>query len=442
MNDVKGGLRPALPYYLMKQTFPYQLRKRIETDIRAQSLCPPGARILVGVSGGADSVCLLDVLVRLSEQLGVTLHVAHLHHGIRGESADRDASFVEALAGRYGLSVTIGHRDVPAVAAAEGIGLEEAARDIRYVFFQEMAEETGADRVAVAHNREDQAETVLMHLFRGAGLQGLCGIAPIRPLDQGEPDGIQLIRPLLQVSRAEILRYDGESGLDWVTDETNADTAYTRNRLRQELLPVIRDSFGEAAVRHIAEAAGHLQQTRRELEMLRKGEARPVPEATEPEARIRKMPQAALGQLPGELRIPVLPERDAEQRLLLPGVGTLLCRLMAAAPVTEAVLIRQTDLCTKTLDYDKIKTALCVRTRRPGDYLILDAAGHRKSIKAIMRDDKLPVADRDHTPLLADPAGSRVYWIPALGRTDGSARAHAGQGTHLLLTLIPEKETM
>lgn len=208
----------------------------------------PGDRIVVGVSGGPDSLCLLHVLLRLRQENRLWLHVAHLHHGVRGADADADAEFVASLAAKWELPATICQEDVPALARAHGLAFEEAARRVRYAFLARVAGEVGAHKIAVGHNADDQAETVLMHLLRGAGPAGLRGMLPITPLTdyrmlepflQHPVSGIRLIRPLLEVSRPEIERYCADQGLTPRFDYSNLDTTYFRNRLRHELLPLL-----------------------------------------------------------------------------------------------------------------------------------------------------------------------------------------------------------
>ena len=264
-------------------------------------LFSPGETVVVGVSGGPDSLCLLHLLRRLAPELRLWLHVAHLHHGLRGIEADADATFVAELADCWGLPCTIGRADVTALAREAGQSLEEAARQARYRFLAEIAEAGGAATLAVGHNADDQAETVLMHFLRGSGAAGLRGMLPRTPLDDyrlfrtvfdtghdasaaegsGETaddqessalDGVNqrhlrsilsdgngeagdplsssdphvvasprlhLVRPLLAIPRAEIEAYCVKHRLAPRIDRSNADTTFFRNRLRHELLPIL-----------------------------------------------------------------------------------------------------------------------------------------------------------------------------------------------------------
>lgn len=235
----------------------------VQHDIDTYCLLKPGARVVVGVSGGPDSVVLLHLLRRLSGPLDFTLHVAHLHHGIRGADADADADFVAALADAWGLPCTVERADVPAIAEAHKLALEEAARRARYTFLSRVAQQTGALRIAVGHNADDQSETVLMHLLRGAGPAGLRGMLPLTPLrdyhllvacPRPAPE-LKLIRPLLSIPRADIEAYCAAEQLATRFDRSNLDTTFFRNRLRHEVLPFLAEINPRIAqnLRHLAE---------------------------------------------------------------------------------------------------------------------------------------------------------------------------------------------
>lgn len=221
------------------------VRRAVREAARRFDLFPPGETVVVGVSGGPDSLCLLDVLRDLAPELGIALHVAHLHHGLRGDEADADAAFVAALAREWGLPATVAREDVSGLAAREGLSLEEAARQARYTFLAEVAAQVGSHTIAVAHHADDQVETVLMHLLRGSGLAGLRGMRPRMPLTEYHgllrrpPEGLWLVRPLLDVWRREIEAYLRAKGLTPRFDRSNLDLTFFRNRLRHEVLPFL-----------------------------------------------------------------------------------------------------------------------------------------------------------------------------------------------------------
>ncbi len=220
------------------------LERTVRETIDRWRLLPAGDTVVVGVSGGADSLCLLHILKGLAPKYGIRLYVGHLDHGIRAESAE-DAAFVEALCRDWGLPCTVERADVPALARQQHLALEEAARQARYRFLGALAASLGGRTVAVAHHADDQVETVLMHLLRGSGLAGLRGMRPLSRLEDlrlGEgisPKEVRLIRPLLGVSRQEILAYCQAQSLPYRFDLSNLDTTFYRNRLRHELLPIL-----------------------------------------------------------------------------------------------------------------------------------------------------------------------------------------------------------
>jgi tRNA(Ile)-lysidine synthase len=225
------------------------LAEKVTVTIEENGLLLRGDTVVLGVSGGPDSLCMLHVLHQLAAPYGVALHVAHLHHGLRGQEADEDARFVADLCQAWSIPCTIGQADVPGLARARRLAIEEAARQARYAFLGSLARALGAQTVAVAHSADDQVETVLMHLLRGSGLAGLRGMRPLAWLDElrlGErsPQGntttrIRLARPLLGVSRPEIEAYCRQHGLRPRDDRSNLDQTYYRNRLRHELIPFL-----------------------------------------------------------------------------------------------------------------------------------------------------------------------------------------------------------
>lgn len=196
--------------------------------------CDPKTPVLLALSGGADSRFLLDRLAKGAVRDGFPLLLAHVHHGIRGETADRDRDFCRALAGAYGLPIEILQVDVPALAKASGRGLEEEARTARYAFFGSLMRERKIPLLATAHQADDLLETMLFRIARGTGGGGLCAIQSARKIPEG-----WIVRPLLELTAAEIRRACRREGLDFVEDETNADSTYARNRIRKEAIPAL-----------------------------------------------------------------------------------------------------------------------------------------------------------------------------------------------------------
>jgi tRNA(Ile)-lysidine synthase len=212
--------------------------KAIQNTIHEHDLLRSGQTVLVAVSGGADSVSLLYVLHFLQRRYKLTLVVLHLNHALRGSEADRDQEFVCQLAWRLKIPVRTLRVEVSRLAEQEGLSLEMAAREARLAFFHEMAREYHADAVAVGHTADDQVETVLLRLFRGCGLQGLAGIP-----HQGTVRGLRIIRPLRDVTHQETVHFLRHHALPWCEDSSNAQPVYQRNRLRNEVLPLLRERF-------------------------------------------------------------------------------------------------------------------------------------------------------------------------------------------------------
>jgi len=245
------------------------VREKVLRYIREQSLIRAGDRVAAAVSGGADSVALLRVLLELRAELGIVLAVAHFNHGLRGEQADADQAFVAELARQHGLDFFAGHGNVPDYAFTTKLGIEAAGRELRYRWFAELARQQRFDSIATAHTLDDQAETVLLKFLRGAGTKGLAGIYPLldlvhhadgagakAPLQQRAIDDVpegtslqskasttRIVRPLLGVSREDVESYLESLSQSWREDESNLDHRFLRNRLRHELLPLLEREY-------------------------------------------------------------------------------------------------------------------------------------------------------------------------------------------------------
>ena len=224
-----------------------QLHQRVRKTIERYSLCPPGSHVLVAVSGGSDSVALLLLLRDLAENGKFSLAgLAHLNHGLRA-TADRDERFCRDLADRFHVRIAAKQEDVKGFARGRNLSVEDAARRIRYDFLEQAADAFGADRIAVGHTQDDQAETLLLKLIRGAGLTGLAGIRPRRG---------RIIRPLIDAARGDLREYLADVGQGWIEDESNADLANPRNRIRHRVLPELDCAAGALTRPAIARAAG------------------------------------------------------------------------------------------------------------------------------------------------------------------------------------------
>jgi tRNA(Ile)-lysidine synthase len=218
------------------------LASRVRTAIRRQTLIRAGDRVGVAVSGGADSVALLLLLLELRGELGIALSIAHFNHKLRGRASDADEKFVAKLAAKRQLAFLVGRTDVAARAKGEKANLEDTARRARYEFFESLVTHGHASRIAVAHTADDQAETVLAHILRGTGLAGLGGIHPVAG---------NVVRPLLEIRRADLRAYLRAKKQSWREDATNSDTGRTRARIRSKLIPLLEKQFQPEAVRHL-----------------------------------------------------------------------------------------------------------------------------------------------------------------------------------------------
>ncbi|MBU4198599.1 MAG: tRNA lysidine(34) synthetase TilS [Verrucomicrobia bacterium] len=235
----------------------------VKAAIRRHDLFRPGQHILVGVSGGADSIALLAILRDLAPAWKLRLTAAHLNHLIRGKAAAEDARFVRAFARQLGVSFIEDHKDVPRLARKRGISLEMAGREARYTFFADAAKRRHCNAVATAHTTDDQAETILMKLARGAGAQGLTGIPYVT-----RRGNLNITRPLRDISRAAILQFLRRRRLTWREDATNADGAYLRNRVRHEVLPFLEAKLNPRIRQALGRMAEILDKENAWLDML------------------------------------------------------------------------------------------------------------------------------------------------------------------------------
>ncbi len=236
-----------------------KVQRKLENLIERQ----PGTKplLIVALSGGADSVCLLLVLRELREQMEFELEALHIEHGIRGKESLEDAAFVEKLCKGLSISCHVAHVDVPAFAMEKGIGTEEAARLLRYRVFSEYASKQNGQMV-LAHHMDDNAETVLFQMLRGSGLKGMCGISRAR----WDENGVKFLRPFLHIRRSEIEEYLEQAGQAYCTDSTNLENEYNRNYLRNEIIPRLKE-INSAAVPHISKTAAYLEEVRDFLSM-------------------------------------------------------------------------------------------------------------------------------------------------------------------------------
>jgi len=422
-----------------------------------------GDHVLAAVSGGADSVALLCALYHLADDMRLSLSVAHLNHCIRGDEADLDEASVEGLAAGFELEYYGEQVDVPAIREREGGSLEEVARRERYAFYERAAAATGAGKVALGHTRDDNAETVLQRIIRGTGLRGLGGIPPKRRLRRGSD--VMIIRPLIRAGLQDVLDYLAAGKISYRTDSSNADLAYSRNRVRHVLLPQLEAECGphvrDSLIRLAENARNQYNLIERQARMLlakaeldepgglpaldRKLLAAADPELViealrvaledvgvrqlsyEQSRRLLNMLSAETGtemSLPGGLmlraeydRLVVVDpaERTAtadEVELPAPGkanfAGLAFSVHIDDPPEIEAVL--KTWNCRKEMiDLGRVRLPLTIRARRPGDrFRPLGAPGSRK-LHDFFIDEKVPARQRDGIPLVCDREG--IVWV-------------------------------
>ena len=449
-----------------------QCLRQVRQFVVHHQLFSPGDRLLVAVSGGADSVALLRLLMELRDEFRLHLEVAHLGHGIRGEDAEVDARFVASLAEGFGLPFHCKTIDVPQIKAAAGKGnLEALARAERYRFFAEVIQDGSLDKVATAHTQDDQAETMLMWFLRGSGLTGLGGMAPLQRMDfPGIAKGLTVVRPLLGLSKAEILGYLAAKQQSYRYDCTNEDTMLLRNWLRLELLPFIRQRFGGRLNERLGRQAELLRDDDRLLDESARRKLAAVCDAdgmrrdgllAQPTAMQRRLlrlwsettrgnpcgldfvhvekilrlikegaPQGRLA-LPGgwefvreydRLKLARRSTKAQEQwygydfsagsSLPIPEAGWEIRSEIIAAPVNDY----PTDFNEAIFDIARLTGSLMVRNFRPGDYFQpLGMTGHKK-IKDLFIENKLTRSMRATLPLFV--SGTEVLWIPGCGRSE------------------------
>lgn len=426
------------------------------------ALCglPQDTPVLLGFSGGADSSALLYILLSMRERYGFSLTLAHLDHGIRGEEAARDRTFCEQVAATLGLDIVCRRRDVPALAKESGTSIEEAARSARYAFFADVMEERRIPILVTAHHATDNLETLLFRLMRGTGSRGLCGIRPSRPFACGF-----VVRPLLAISAGQIRSYCKERGIAFVTDSTNCDTAYTRNRIRRELLPLMEE-FGEVEAksarlcRELGEDNDYLDslalsflkthQTERGIPLEELQKAPPpilrrvlltfakeqgapslvhtqLSSLTSLALSARKTQEVRLGGglvayvEGGMLRTSVGdPAREADFCLplslgetLASGTGVRIC----VTRIDETIKIHNLSTVPHIIlsgEFDIMKSGAYWRTRREGDLLLL--RGMHRKLRRLQNEAGLSPRQRCTLPLLCDGAG--VLWAPLIGHSD------------------------
>lgn len=438
------------------------MKKEVLAYIKQNKMINKNDVILAGVSGGSDSMAMLYLLKELKQELDFALRVVHVHHGIRGQEANRDSSFVEKICEEWQIPCRIYYYDVPELSQKWKLGEEETGRIVRKEAFQKEAAFCRTQwqkkvKIALAHNQEDQAETMLHNLCRGTGLRGLCTMRPVTE---------DIIRPILCLSREKIADYLKENKIAHIQDSTNFSDEYTRNRIRHHILPVLEQQVNTKAAEHMAETAARISQAE---EYLTQQSSLVLAEFRtdtgyyftekffmQPQIIQTYALQQAMEKMAGRRKdltavhyekVLALHEMQTGKRISLPyrmearkdygGVwislqkkdfdeennrkaaweweisipGTVTCPLGTFSTEIfsyEGQKIEEKKY-TKWFDYDRIVENPCIRTRKTGDYMVINAQGNTKKLNRCMIDEKIPSEKRDEIPLIA--CGNEILWM-------------------------------
>lgn len=427
--------------------------------IRKHHMIEANERVIVGVSGGADSLCLLFVLKELAAQMPFELTAVHVEHGIRGRESLEDALYTQEICRREKIDFRCVSVPVPDIAARDRTGIEEAARKARYEAFEQIRRETGAHKTAVAHNKNDQAETMLFRMARGSGLKGAGGILPVRG---------HIIRPLLDCTREEIEAYLTERKIRWRTDSTNNLTEYTRNCLRLKILPELTENVNAKCVEHLAALgeefrqiedymSAQAQKLAGETAVCTEGSVRICAEKLKAQESIMQeyviryalrmagcglkdigrghigaVRELACGQSGRQVILPdgwrAWREFDTLHiaKNSLSGTEKNCAAKACVRPQIpgEAVIGEERyifslfaysgqnipqKIYTKWFDYDKIGSDVILRTRKEGDFLVVNSQGGTKKLKSYFIDEKIPQSEREKIVLLAKD--KEIIWV-------------------------------
>jgi len=402
------------------------------------AMLPRDGIVLCAVSGGKDSMYLLENLRELAPACGFELRCAHFDHRLRGEESRRDRDFVVDWCRKRGIPCYVGSADVSRAALESGLGIEEAARKLRYEFLERTADEIGAVRIATAHTADDNAETVLMNLARGSGLKGLCGIPPVRG---------RIIRPMLRVTSAEVTAYLEEKGIPHVEDSTNAGDEYARNRIRHRVVPELRalnGSFDTVLTRgtellrededYLSSLADGFIEEKRRGNSLPAAELAALPGPVSSRV-LRKMIPGELSSAHIEALTALASGGDSHACAFVPGMRVIreYDRLVFGAAVPKRIEKRALDLCGITeipeagleisclfiekcqeinnslniffFQSDSICGNITIMSRPDGEKIRLAGRKCTKSLKKLFSEAKLNGEGRDLVPVLCDEKG-------------------------------------
>lgn len=438
------------------------LVNKVKQYIRQHNLIEENDTVIVGLSGGADSVCLLRLLAECKEQLKVHIVCVHVHHGIRGKDADDDERFVRKLCEKRDVELYVYKKNIPEICRKTHESEEECGRRIRYEIFSDLSGKLGNAKIAVAHHMNDQAETIIFRMLRGTGIKGIAGM---------QCRNGNIIRPLLTVCRKEIIDYLSDIEQDFREDYTNNDTSYSRNYIRKELISGM-ERINKGAVEHIVSLGSEAADVQEYMEAQAENILNKAIESRS-DSDIRVNVEEIVNEVPimrtyvirqllrmkgislkdvsrehiddidallfghhfrsvdlprkvtvvREGRYLFVEDRNIESDFdknrifeslsqlseeyysICTNAGTVKCRLLNDFDIGH---IPDTTY-TKWFDYDKISNGLCIRNRKEGDYLIVNEQGNSKKLKDYMINEKIPKSKRDEIPILAN--GNKVVWV-------------------------------
>ena len=399
---------------------------KVKAAIEKHGMLSEGATVVAAVSGGSDSMAMLFILNSIKAEYGISLIAAHVNHGIRGDSAERDELFVKEKCSEMGVECRVLRADVPSEAKKSGLGLEECGRKIRYEFFNSLGENV---IIATAHNLSDRAETFLFNLTRGSTLRGLCSIPAVRG---------NIIRPLIGCTKDEINAFCDDNSIEYVTDETNTDVTYSRNRIRHNVISQLREinpSFEKNASRCIeslnedeaflSSLAGELVEKskmrggysaetllsspapvmKRALIMIAENEVGVTPEYRSLDNMVSLLKNGGAYQINGGVTVRVrkgILEFPSEAEGL--GDVSLETEIVNIDETNNLQNFSKQDL-EYFLDYDKIHGRISVRSREPGDKITLPARGCTKTLKKLFNELSVPPEKRDSFAVVSDVKG-------------------------------------
>ena len=433
---------------------------KVEQYVAKRNMIQKGDKLVVGVSGGADSICLLFVLMELQKKLAFEMVVVHVNHGLRGESADADEAYVRKVCKEHGITCEVYRENVDLIAKERKQSTEEAGRDVRREAFGHTMEKHGGTKIALAHHMNDSVETFFMNLARGTGIQGMGGIRPIAGV---------YIRPLLCLERREIEEFLREKNIPYCTDSTNEEDDYTRNRLRNHVIPYLEKEVNARTVAHIGETMSRLQELQIFLQeqteiyykqcvkqhekgyILLENSFFEAPASLRPfiikrvlvqicqkekdiqEIHMQKILELFQKQVGRQIDLPYAMQgkriyegvyiykkavtdidptnvqvsfaKENRQEIEWGNIKVI-CRLLENAS-TDKIYMEKIN--TMRFDYDIITHGVCIRTRQPGDYITIHPDGRRQKLKSFFINEKIPQEKRDKILLVAD--GDHILWV-------------------------------